>query len=166
MYVKNNMMISVHNIMLSTDYYTWIVNINALLDLYTYLILKNKGFFLTHFFILGTSVRHSCLLCNLDSRSMFIQVWTTRVQWWWYEIQFQNIMSISYIPTSKRGEHLVLKRLGLTSGMSSPSKSVLKAYDEIYSGDFGNIQALCKLFPPDGDVGPRRQRRRYSAARA
>jgi hypothetical protein len=58
--------------------------------------------------------------------------------------------SISHIPTPKWGEHLVLKRLGLTSGMSSPSTSVLKAYDEINGGDPGNIQALHELIPLDG----------------
>ena len=68
--------------------------------------------------------------------------------------------SISHIPASKRGV------LGLTSEMSSPSTSALKAYDEIYGGDPGNMQALRELFPPDGDVGARKQRRRRSAARA
>jgi hypothetical protein len=50
--------------------------------------------------------------------------------------------SISYISVSKRGEHLVLKHLGLTSGMSSQSASALKAYEEIYSGDPGNMQVV------------------------
>ena len=74
--------------------------------------------------------------------------------------------SLSHISVSKRGEHLVLKRLGLTSGMSSPSTSAMKAYEEIYSGDPGNMQALRELFLPDGDMGPCKQRRRRSAARA
>ena len=39
--------------------------------------------------------------------------------------------------------------------MSSPSMSDLKAYDEIYGGDPGNMQALRELFPPDNDVGAR-----------
>jgi hypothetical protein len=51
-------------------------------------------------------------------------------------------LSISHIPTSKQGKHLVLKRLRLTSGMSSPSTSALKTYEEIYSGDPGIMQAL------------------------
>ena len=73
--------------------------------------------------------------------------------------------SISHIPASKRGEHLVLMRLGLTNGMS-PSTSPLKVYEEIYSGDPGNMQALRELFPSDGDVGPRKRRHRRLAARA
>jgi hypothetical protein len=56
--------------------------------------------------------------------------------------------SLSHIPASKRGEHLVSKRLGLANGMSSPSVSAMKTYDEIYSGDLGNMPALRELFPP------------------
>jgi hypothetical protein len=74
--------------------------------------------------------------------------------------------SLSHIPASKRGGHLVLKRLGLTSGMPSPSTSALKAYGEVYSGDPDNMQTLRELFPLDGDVGSRKRRRRCSAARA
>jgi len=74
--------------------------------------------------------------------------------------------SISHIPASKQGEHLVLKRLGLTSGMPSPSTSALKAYDEIFSVDPGNMQALRELFPQDSDVGAHKRRRLRSAARA
>jgi hypothetical protein len=74
--------------------------------------------------------------------------------------------SILHILASKRGKHLVLKRLGLTSGMSSPSTSALKAYDGIYIGDHGNMQALCELFPPDDDVGVRKHCRCHSVARA
>jgi len=44
--------------------------------------------------------------------------------------------------------------------------SDLKAYDEIYGGDTSNMQTVLELFPPDGDVGARKQRRRRSAARA
>ena len=75
--------------------------------------------------------------------------------------------TISHISASKRGEHLVLMRLGLTSGMSL-STSPLKVYEEIYSGDPGNMQALRELFPRDGNVGARsrKQRRRRSAAQA
>ena len=47
--------------------------------------------------------------------------------------------SMSHIPASKRGEHIILKRLRLTSGMSSPSKLVMKAYQEIFSGDPDNM---------------------------
>jgi hypothetical protein len=40
------------------------------------------------------------------------------------------------------------------------------AYDEIFSGDPGNMQALRELFPVDIDVGARKQRRHRSAAQA
>jgi hypothetical protein len=50
--------------------------------------------------------------------------------------------------------------------MSSLSTSSIKAYNEIYGGDLGNMQALHELFPLDDDVGARKQRCRRSAARA
>jgi len=59
-------------------------------------------------------------------------------------------------PRVKRGEHIVLKRLGLTSGMCSPSKSAMKTYEEIFSGDPDNMQTLRELFPPNGDVFARK----------
>jgi hypothetical protein len=49
------------------------------------------------------------------------------------------VQSISYISASKRGKHLILKRMRLTSRMPSPSTSALKVYEEIYSGDPGNL---------------------------
>jgi hypothetical protein len=52
-----------------------------------------------------------------------------------------------------------MKRLGLASGMSSPSMSSLKAYEEIFSGDHVNMQTICELFLADGEVGARKQRR-------
>jgi hypothetical protein len=48
--------------------------------------------------------------------------------------------------------------------MSSLSMSALKAYEEIFSGDPSNMQALCELFPPDDNMGVRQ--RRCSAAQA
>jgi hypothetical protein len=47
--------------------------------------------------------------------------------------------------------------------MSSLSTSALKAYEEIYSDDPSNMQALHELFWPDSDVGARKRRRRHSA---
>jgi hypothetical protein len=41
----------------------------------------------------------------------------------------------------------------------------MKAYEEIFSGDPGNMQTLRGLFPLDSDVGARKQRRRRLAAR-
>jgi hypothetical protein len=70
----------------------------------------------------------------------------------------------THILTAKRGEYLVMKRLGLSSEMPPPSMSAM-TYDEVFGGDPANMQALRELFPPVGDVGLRRRRRR-SAARA
>ena len=72
--------------------------------------------------------------------------------------------SLSHIPASKRGEQFVLKCLGLTNGMSSPSTSAMKAYEEIYGGDPGHMEALRELFPSDDDVGASKRRRCRFAA--
>ena len=71
----------------------------------------------------------------------------------------------SYIPTAKRDEYLVMKmkRLGLSSGMPSPSTSAM-TYDEVFNDDPTNMQTLHELFPPVGDVGACK-RRRCPAAR-
>jgi hypothetical protein len=53
-----------------------------------------------------------------------------------------------------------------TGPYASPFTSDMKAYEEIFSGDPGNIQALRELFLPDGDVGAHKWRRRRSVARA
>jgi hypothetical protein len=55
--------------------------------------------------------------------------------------------SQSHIPVPKQGEHLVLKRLGLTSEMLTPSTSAMKAYEESYGGDLGHMEVLRELFP-------------------
>ena len=64
---------------------------------------------------------------------------------------------------TKPGEYLVMKRLVLTSGMSSPSTWAKKAYEEIFNGDPTHMQALRELFPPVGDVGVCKRRRRPTA---
>jgi hypothetical protein len=69
-------------------------------------------------------------------------------------------------PMAKRGEHLVLKRLGLTNGVSTPSTSAIKVYEEIYGGDPGHMEVLRELLSPDGDMGARKRRCRRSATRA
>jgi hypothetical protein len=40
----------------------------------------------------------------------------------------------THIPTAKRGEYLIMERLGLSSGMPPPPMSVMM-YDEIFNGD-------------------------------
>jgi uncharacterized protein with von Willebrand factor type A (vWA) domain len=73
--------------------------------------------------------------------------------------------SLFHILVAKRGEHLVMKCLGLTSGMSTHSTSAMKAYEEIYGDDPDpdHVEALRELFPPDDDVGVRKRRRHCSA---
>jgi hypothetical protein len=50
--------------------------------------------------------------------------------------------------------------------MLSPSSLALKAYEEIFSSDNTNMQAMRELFLADGELGARKQRRRCSAAQA
>ena len=61
---------------------------------------------------------------------------------------------------TKPGEYLVMKRLVLTSGMSSPSTWAKKAYEEIFNSDPTHMQALRELLPPVGEVAVHKQRRR------
>jgi len=68
----------------------------------------------------------------------------------------------AYIPTAKRGEYLVMKRLRLSSKMLPPSTSAM-TYDEVFNGDPAHMQALRELFPPVGDVGVCKRRRRPTA---
>jgi hypothetical protein len=58
--------------------------------------------------------------------------------------------TIAHIPAFKQGEYLVMKHLGLSSRMPSPSTSAKEAYD---SGDPAHMQALRELFALVGDVG-------------
>jgi hypothetical protein len=39
-----------------------------------------------------------------------------------------------------------------------------KAYQEIYDGDHGHMEALRELFPPNGSMGAGKRRRRRSGA--
>jgi hypothetical protein len=70
--------------------------------------------------------------------------------------------SISHIPASKRGEYLIMKRMGLISGAQHPSASDVQAFEEMISSD-SNEEALQLLFPPDCVVGPRKRRGRRRA---
>jgi hypothetical protein len=42
----------------------------------------------------------------------------------------------------------------------------MEPYKEIFGGDLSHMEALRELFPPDGDVGARKRRRRRSAVQA
>jgi hypothetical protein len=72
--------------------------------------------------------------------------------------------AITHIPTAKRGEYLVMKHLGLSSGIPPPSTSAM-TYDEVFNGDPAHMQALRELFPLVSDVSARKRRCR-TAARA
>jgi hypothetical protein len=71
--------------------------------------------------------------------------------------------SLSRIPVSKRGEFLVMKRLGQARGMIDASPAPSTKYDDIFGEDPENMEALRELFPEDGAVGGRKRRRRHTA---
>jgi hypothetical protein len=62
------------------------------------------------------------------------------------------VLIISHILASKQGEHLIIKHLGLTSGIPSPSALAMKVYGEMFSGDPAHMQTLRELFPADEDT--------------
>ena len=68
----------------------------------------------------------------------------------------------AYIPTAKRGEYLVMKRLGLSSGIPPLSTSAM-TYDEVFNGAPAHMQALRQLFPLVSDVSAGKRRRRPAA---
>ena len=67
--------------------------------------------------------------------------------------------AIAHIPTAKRGEYRVMKRLGFSSGIPPSSPSAM-TYNEVFNGDSAHIEALLELFPLVGDIGPRKRGRR------
>lgn len=74
--------------------------------------------------------------------------------------------NFSHILASNRGEYLVMKRMGLATGMLSPSTSAKKTYNEMFNGDPAHMQALRELFLVDDLVGACKQHRCRLAARA
>jgi hypothetical protein len=72
--------------------------------------------------------------------------------------------SLSHIPASKRGEFLVMKRLGRTKGQAELASTAKATYDEISGGNPDHMQALWELFPPKGDVGACKRRRQTARA--
>jgi AraC-like DNA-binding protein len=72
--------------------------------------------------------------------------------------------SLSRIPASKRGEYLVLKRLGQASPLS---KSTAKTkFDALFGQNPEDDEALRELFPDGTNIDGRRRRRRAPRARA
>jgi hypothetical protein len=68
--------------------------------------------------------------------------------------------NISHIPVAKRGEVLLMRRMGFSQGLQEPSPAT---NEEIFNGASEHSEALRQLFPPEDDVGPRKRRRRPSA---
>jgi hypothetical protein len=60
--------------------------------------------------------------------------------------------SLSQVPPSKRGEVLILQRLGLVTDLSMPNAYVMKTYEALYEAgpDASNIKALEVLFHCSG----------------
>ena len=56
---------------------------------------------------------------------------------------------LSRVPAAKRGEVLIMQRMGFTKGPSAPSTSELEAYDKLFGGDLtaSEVEALDELFP-------------------
>jgi hypothetical protein len=63
--------------------------------------------------------------------------------------------SLSRVPASKRGEILIMQQLGLVTRLSTPSISMIKAYEELYEiktdPTASSIKALPELF--NNDIG-------------
>jgi len=62
---------------------------------------------------------------------------------------------------SKRGEYLVLKRLGHASPLSA--STARNKFDALFGNNPEDDEALRELFPDDGHIGGRRRRRRARA---
>jgi len=76
----------------------------------------------------------------------------------------QAAQSLSRVPVSKRGEILVMRRLGLVTVGSSPNASAVKAYEDLYKPDASNVKALAAIFNNDVGTESCRQRRKRKLA--
>ena len=76
---------------------------------------------------------------------------------WWLTAQ-----SLSRVPASKRGEVLIMQRMGYTRGPSTPSASELEAFDRLFDGNLtaSEAETLDVLFPAVGKAPSRQPRRR------
>ena len=84
---------------------------------------------------------------------------------------------LSHVPTSKRGEVLLMQRMGIAPLAALVFFSSKGAYDAIFIGNLtlSQVEALDELFPvantkagrklfSDAGVGPRSQQRRHPAS--
>jgi hypothetical protein len=57
--------------------------------------------------------------------------------------------NMDHIPTSKRGEVLLKKRLGLLEASAPPSSTAKRSYESYFEGDLSTaeVEALDELFP-------------------
>jgi len=76
----------------------------------------------------------------------------------------QVAQSLSRVPASKRGEILVMQRLGLVIVRATPSSSAVKAYEDLYKPDASNVKALATIFNNDVGTESCRQRRKRKLA--
>jgi len=69
--------------------------------------------------------------------------------------------SLSRVPASKRGEVLIMQRMGYTRHLSAPSALELEAFDRLFDGNLtvSKAEALDKLFPTVGKAPSRQPRR-------
>jgi hypothetical protein len=60
--------------------------------------------------------------------------------------------SLSRVPASKRGEVLIMQRIGYTKGPSASSASELEAFDKVFDDNLtaSNVEALDALFSDGG----------------
>jgi hypothetical protein len=70
--------------------------------------------------------------------------------------------SLSRVPASKRGEVLIMQRMGYTKAPSAPSAPKLETFDKLFNGNLNasNAEALDTLFPAIGKGLSRQVRRR------
>jgi hypothetical protein len=66
------------------------------------------------------------------------------------------------MPASKRGEVLIMQRVGYTKGPSTPSASELETFDRLFDGNMiaSEAEALDELLPAVGKAPSRQPRRR------
>ena len=70
--------------------------------------------------------------------------------------------SLSRVPASKRGNILIMQRMGLVTGLSTPNASMIKTYDALYEANptTSNVEVLEALFQGGGKESRRRQQKR------
>ena len=74
--------------------------------------------------------------------------------------------SLSQVPASKRGEVLIMQRMGYTRHLSAPSALELEAFDRLFDGNptASEAKALDELFPTVGKAPSRQPQRRKATS--